>query len=104
MEPDFLDLYERASTWTTSKVAGATEKLDASTPCDSWDVQTLMNHMLDTQRYFISAARGEDASPPLANPPQLMSDDPVADFDKGRAELLRTYGASRVIEKTGPSL
>jgi uncharacterized protein (TIGR03086 family) len=104
MEPDFLDLYERASTWTASKVAGAAQRLDADTPCDDWDVATLMNHMLDTQRYFVSAARGEDASPPSPNPPTLLRDDPVAEFDAGRAELLSAYGAPGVIEKTGPSL
>ncbi|HEY6316403.1 MAG TPA: hypothetical protein VI462_00780 [Acidimicrobiia bacterium] len=47
MEPDLVDLYERASTWTASKVAGATGMLDAPTPCNDWDVATLMNHMLD---------------------------------------------------------
>jgi uncharacterized protein (TIGR03086 family) len=60
--------------------------------------------MLDTQRYFIGAARGEDASPPSPNPPELISDDPVADFDAGRAELLSAYRASGAIEKTGPAL
>ena len=34
MEQDLLDLYDRASTWTASKVAGASQKLDARTPCD----------------------------------------------------------------------
>ena len=53
MTPDLLDLYQRASEWTASKVAGAAEKLDAPTPCEEWDVRTLMNHMLDTQRYFV---------------------------------------------------
>lgn len=104
MEPDLLDLYERASTWTTSKVAGATEMLDARTPCDEWDVRTLLNHMLDTQRYFLGAARGEDASPPGPNPPELLGDDPVADFDATRAEVMGAYAEPGVIEKTGPSL
>src|SRR5207244_12862530 len=97
-------LYERASTWTAAKVAGATQSLDAPTPNDGWDVATLMNHMLDTQRYFIGAARGEDASPPSPEPPELIGDDPVADFAAGRSELLTAYRAPRAIEKTGPAL
>jgi uncharacterized protein (TIGR03086 family) len=71
--------------------------------CDDWDVATLMNHMLDTQRYFIGAARGEDASPPAPDPPKLIGEDPVADFVAARAEVLDAYGTLGVIEKTGPS-
>ena len=104
MEPDLLDLYERASTWTASKVAGAAENLEAPTPCDGWNVATLMNHMLDTQRYFLAAARGEEASPPAPEPPELIGDDPVGDFDTARTEVARAYAAPGVIEKTGPSL
>ena len=104
MEPDLLDLYERASEWTTSKVAGAASQLDAPTPCDKWDVRTLLNHMLETQRYFVGSARGEEVSPPAPNPPELLGDDPHADFERARREMLRTYGEPGVIEKTGPSL
>jgi uncharacterized protein (TIGR03086 family) len=101
---DLLDLYGRASEWTLSKAVGATDKLDATTPCDDWDVRNLMNHMLDTQHYFVSAALGNDASPPSPHPPELLGDDPVADFEQGRAETLSTFGEKGVIDKTGPSL
>lgn len=104
MEQDLLDLYERASEWTASKVAGATDKLGVSTPCDEWDVKTLMNHMLDTQQYFVGAARGTDASPPGPNPPELVGDDPAAAFAAARDEMVSTYQEPGVIEKTGPSL
>jgi len=104
MTPDLLDLYGQASDWTLGKVAAAGEKLDAPTPCDEWDVRHLMNHMLDTQRYFVGAARGEDVSPPSADPPELLGKDPVADFEHARSETLSTFGESGVIEKTGPSL
>jgi uncharacterized protein (TIGR03086 family) len=104
MEPDLLDAYARASEWTNGKVKGAVTSMDARTPCDEWDVQTLLNHMLDTQRYFVGAARGEDVSPPSPNPPTLLGDDPVAEFENAREETLRTFGEPGVIEKTGPSL
>ena len=61
MEKNMLDLYGRASEWTLEKVQGAATKLDDDTPCDEWDVRTLMNHMLDTQNYFVGTARGEKA-------------------------------------------
>ena len=104
MTVDLLDLYGRASEWTLGKVVGATDQLDAQTPCDEWDVRMLMNHMLDTQRYFVSSARGNDASRPSPHPPELLGDDPVADFTKARTETLNTFGEKGVIEKTGPSL
>jgi uncharacterized protein (TIGR03086 family) len=104
MKPDLLGLYGQASEWTLSKVEGATDKLTAPTPCDEWDVRTLMNHMLDAQNYFVGAARGEDVLPPSPTPPALLGADPASDFAQGRDETLRTFGAEGVIEKTGPSL
>src|SRR2546423_9208345 len=104
MNQDFLDLYDRAGEWTTEKVAGATSKLDAPTPCDEWNVRALMNHMLETQRYFVSAARGQDASPPAASPPELLSNQPRDDFARLRRDGLSAYGEPGVIEKTGVSL
>jgi uncharacterized protein (TIGR03086 family) len=101
---DLLDLYGRASEWTLSKTVGATDKLDATTPCDDWDVRSLMNHMLDTQHYFVSTAQGNDASPPSPHPPELLGDDPVTDFEHARSETLSTFGEKGVIDKTGPSL
>src|SRR3954469_3921662 len=96
-----LRMYEQASTWTLSKVPEAVAQLDAATPCDEWNVRTLMNHMLDTQHYFVGAARGEEVSPPSPEPPQMLSDDPVGDFQRTRSETLRTFADSGVIEKTG---
>jgi uncharacterized protein (TIGR03086 family) len=101
---DLLDLYGRASEWTVSKADGAAEKLDAATPCDDWDVRALMNHMLDTQNYFVGNARGEDVSPPSPQPPELLGDDPEADFEHARARTLSTFGEDGVVERTGPSL
>jgi uncharacterized protein (TIGR03086 family) len=104
MQQDLLDLYARASEWTLTKVRGAANKLDSATPCEEWDVRTLMNHMLETQRYFVGAARGEDASPPGRTPPKLLGDDPAADFARARSETIEAFGSEGVIEKTGASL
>jgi uncharacterized protein (TIGR03086 family) len=104
METDLLERYEHASAWTLGIVKGAASKLDAATPCDEWDVRTLMNHMLETQRYFVGAAQGRDVSPPGQTPPDLLGADPVADFTEGRRELIKTFQEPGVIEKSGPSL
>ena len=104
MTLDLFDLYGRASEWTLDKVRGATEKMDAPTPCDEWNVRTLMSHMLDTQNYFIGAGRGQEVSRPSPNPPNLVGDDPVADFENARTTVLSTFREEGVIEKTGPAL
>jgi len=104
MELDLLDLYGRASGWTSTKVVGAASQLDDQTTCDGWDVRMLLNHMLQTQRYFVGAARGEDVTPPGGTPPDLLSDEPPADFARARTQTLETFGEPDVIDKTGPAL
>src|ERR1700730_6321729 len=104
MDLDLLDLYGRASAWTSTKVAGAASQLDAPSSCDGWSVRTLMSHMLETQRYFVGAARGESVSPPSPTPLDLVSDDPSIDFAQARAETLRAFEEPGVIERTGPAL
>jgi uncharacterized protein (TIGR03086 family) len=101
---DPLELFQRGSDWTASKIPKATDQLEAKTPCEDWQVRDLLNHMLETQQFFTSTARGEEASPPSANPPSLIGDDPVADFEQSRKELLSAFGKPGVVEKTGPSL
>jgi uncharacterized protein (TIGR03086 family) len=104
MPLELIDFYGRASTWTNEKVAGAATQLEARTPCDDWDVRTLLDHMLETQRYFLGAARGEDASPPSPTPPSLITDDPAADFERTRGDMLHAFGEPGVVDKTGPAL
>ena len=105
MQDDQLKQYAQASEWTLDKIKGASRKLEADTPCDAWDVRQLMNHMLETQQYFVRSARGEKASPPSSEePPTLMGDDPVRDFERARAETMETFGEPGVIEKTGPAI
>jgi uncharacterized protein (TIGR03086 family) len=103
MDLDLLNLYGNASEWAVTKARGAVSDLDAPTTCDDWTVRTLMNHMLETQRYFVGSARGDDVSL-SQDPPDLLGQDPSADFDRARAETLRTFGAPGVIERTGPAL
>ena len=104
MDLDLLDLFERSSAWTMTKVAGGERQLDAATLCDGWDVRTLLNHMLDTENYFLASARGEAASPPSSPPPELLSREPVDDFERVRADMLKTFAEPGVIDRTGPSL
>ena len=104
MELDLMDLYGRASAWTTAMVPQAANQLDAPTPCEEWDVRTLLNHMIDTQHYFRDSALGEEASMPSPTPPELIGDDPVGRFEAACQEVQHAFGQDGVIEKTGPAL
>ena len=101
---DLLDLFERGSWWTRSKVAGASDRLGDPTPCDGWEVRTLLDHLVDALRYFAATGRGEEAALPSATPPAAIGDDPLGAYDAMREETLRAYREPGVIEKTGPSL
>src|SRR5947209_5843171 len=103
MEPDQLDLYRRSSSWTADLVGSATD-LTPTTPCDEWTVRDLLNHMLDTQRFFLGRARGEDVAPPAPNPPDLLSDTPRKDFERMQSQVIDTFSQDGVIDKTGPAL
>ena len=51
-----------------------------------------MNHMLLIQSAFVGHARGEAFTLSLEeDPPDVLSDDPYADFERARAEALRVF-------------
>jgi len=105
VELDLLDLYTRASAWTLTKVSGAVSQLDEPTTCEPWTVRTLLNHMLLVQSAFVAHARGEGFSLSLEeDPPDVLTDDPYADFERARAEALRVFGKPGVVERTGTNL
>ncbi len=104
MPIDLLDAYGCAGEWSGSKVRGAVSKLDAPTTCTGWDVRTLLNHMLETQRFFAGSARGDKVSLPSQHPADLLGHDPWADFERAQAEVLGIFGEPGVVDRTGPAL
>jgi uncharacterized protein (TIGR03086 family) len=64
-----------------------------------------MNHMLLVGRTFVAVARGEPFTLSLdEDPPDVLSDDPSADFEQARTETLRAFGEPGVLERTGTVL
>jgi uncharacterized protein (TIGR03086 family) len=104
MNVELLDQFDRSMQWTASKIPAAANKLDDTTPCDQWDVRTLLDHMIDTQNFFSAMARGEDPAMPGPKPPSVVGDDPVEAYDQARQETLRAHGEPGALDKTGPLL
>jgi uncharacterized protein (TIGR03086 family) len=98
MAKELRDLYRKAADWTIGNIEGA-DDLNAKTPCEEWDLRTLLDHMLETQQYFVASAQGRDASPPSPTPPALISGEPAGDFRAARDALLDAYADDAVLEK-----
>jgi uncharacterized protein (TIGR03086 family) len=73
--------------------------LDAPTPCEDWNVRTLLDHMVDTQTYFLWTARGQKAAPPSPTPPSLIGDNPADDFKKMQSDLIEAYSEEGAVEQ-----
>jgi len=101
---DLLNDFDAASRWASEKIAGATDRLDKTTPCEEWDVKTLINHMCDSQQYFISKARGEDATLPSPSPPDVVGKDPVLTYNKYSDATLEAFRDPEVQEKEAMGL
>ena len=100
MEPDLLDLYRQAGAWTAERAGGAVD-LDAATPCEGWTVRDLLDHVLETQRYFAASARGEDPARPGPTPVPSHSQDPARDVVAVQEEVLDAFGRDGAVERAG---
>jgi uncharacterized protein (TIGR03086 family) len=97
---DPLELYEKASDWTKSKIEGAKSNLDARTACEEWTVRDLVNHVLSGTEQFAGATQGTGPSgPPSGPPPEVLGErDPVEAYEQGRQTVLSAYGADDVLD------
>jgi uncharacterized protein (TIGR03086 family) len=72
-------------------------QLDATTPCSSWTVRDLVNHMVGAQYWFLSGVEGEMAPEAAAD---HTAGDFVAAFESAAARNLAAYSADGVLERT----
>jgi uncharacterized protein (TIGR03086 family) len=101
---DPLDLFDRGSSWTKTKIAGAQDRLNISTCCDDWNVRAVINHLLAGQEIFQGAARGQPAAPPEGPPPNVIGEDPAAQYEEGRQATMAAYREPGAMEKAGATL
>ena len=87
---------EQAIASTRQVLAGVSaEQLDEPTPCASWAVRDLINHIVGGQRFFGSALKGEQPAGEVDD----ASGDFVAAFDQIAADTLAAFGADGALDQ-----
>jgi len=74
-----------------------TEQLDGPTPCESWDVRSLINHIVGAHHWFASMAAGEPMDTAEID---FGSGDYLAAFDDSTAKSVAAFSSDGVLEKT----
>lgn len=95
---DVLDLVERSTAWTATKVAGAADNLDAPTTCDEWTARRLIDHLLWGLDMFAAAPSGGTVAPPSGPPPELVGDDPAGQYEQARKAMIHAYSQPGVVD------
>lgn len=92
---------ERAFASTRKVLVGVgPDQLDEPTPCVSWDVRRLINHIVGGSHWFgISTAAGASPADDTTEDTDYAAGDFVAAFDEGVANAVAAFGAPGAQEK-----
>lgn len=71
------------------------DQLQAPTPCESWDVAALINHLIGAQTFFTAGLKGQ----PPSDAADFAAGDFVAAFDTAAAECVEAFQADGVMER-----
>jgi uncharacterized protein (TIGR03086 family) len=97
---DVLDLFERGTEWTQTKIAGAADQLDAQTPCTDWTVRRAIDHLLAGLEMFAGATEGGQVAPPTDPPPSMIHEsDPAMQYDHDRKKVAMLYSEPGALEE-----
>jgi len=92
------DNLERAFASTAKVLANVSaSQFDDPTPCASWDVRALVNHIVGSTTFFAVAA--ETGVAPTESAPDATGGDVVGTFEAGAARAVRAFGAEGAMEK-----
>jgi len=88
--------FEQAIASTRGVMAAITpEQLQASTPCESWDVSEVINHIIAGQGFFVAGMQGK----PPAESADYAAGDYLAAFDEATAASLAAFSAEGVLQQ-----
>jgi uncharacterized protein (TIGR03086 family) len=94
------ELLAQAMASTGDVLAGVSQdQLDKATPCASWQVRQLVNHVVGATTYFaVTAETGE--APSREDGSDFCHGDFVAAFNTGAARAVKAFEADGVMDKT----
>lgn len=82
---------------TRAELAAAdADRLDAATPCESWKVRDLINHLIGAQHFFLAVV---DGSTPSGDQHDFASGDYLASFDEISTQLVAAFAADGTMDK-----
>ena len=76
-------------------VGVSADQMGNDTPCASWDVAALVNHVVGGLHFFVAGIKGE----PPSEAPDFAAGDYMASFDAASTELVEAFGAEGALEK-----
>ena len=89
---------ERAFASTRAVVANVKpDQLDDDSPCESWKVRDLLNHIIGGSFFFATSVN--DGKSPPANERDFTAGDIVSTYDEGIRQSLAAFGAPGAMEK-----
>jgi uncharacterized protein (TIGR03086 family) len=75
------------------------QNLDGSTPCASWQVRELVNHIVGSAAYFaVTVETGE--APAGGDMPDFCEGDFVTEFNRSAARAVKAFEAEGAMDKT----
>lgn len=91
---------EQAFATTRSVLAGVKpEQMDLETPCQSWKVRDLVNHIVGGTHWFASAVNEGGTTDDGNEVPDFSQGDVVAAFDEGVKEAVTAFNAPGALDK-----
>jgi|SRR5690349_5424169 len=90
--------YEQATATAKEVLAGVQQgQLDDPTPCESWKVRDLINHLVGGSYFFAASTNGEESS---GEAPDFASGDFKSAYEEGSAQAIAAFSAPGAMEKT----
>jgi uncharacterized protein (TIGR03086 family) len=71
------------------------DQMGSATPCASWNVGQLIDHIVGTQHFFLAGLTG---TPPVGADAEYASGDYLAAFDEVTSEAVEAFSADGVME------